>query len=267
MRRLLGTLLAASLMAAVPSAARAYDCGATRCTAFQLVHAGASYGWYPAHWRYEFEDRSVHRVPREWHRSGDADLFQTNGMLTLVAKAGRRAAPAAATLTRYQATQGRWEVRMRTSDLTRGHQSYAVQVALVPADRSQRGCGSHDVDLLDFQPRHQRTARFAIHTPGTAYTFRTKLSRAVGNDQWHEFAVEVTPARISWFVDAHVVATERRVGTSPVPLQLQARLVPTSGAAMNKARLQLDWARYWTLAKRDARSVAAPAPQAHPAAC
>ena len=253
-------------MTVVPAAAHAYDCGATRCTPFQLIHAGASYGWYPAHWRYEFEDRSVHQVPREWHRSGDADLYQTNGMLTLVAKAGRHDRPAATTLTRYQATEGRWEVRMRTDNVTRG-QDYAVQIALVPADRTQRGCGSHDIDLLDFQPRHQRTARFAIHTPGTAYTFRTTLSRPVGNDQWHEFAVEVTPDRISWFVDAQVVATERRVGSSPVPLELQARLVPTGQAPLAKTRLQLDWARYWTLAKQDTRSVAAPQPQAHPTGC
>lgn len=267
MRRLLGTVLAASLMAAVPAVARAYDCGATRCTAFQLIHAGASYGWYPAHWRYEFEDRSVHQVPREWHRSGDASLYQTNGMLTLVAKGGRQTRPAATTLTRYQATEGRWEVRMRTNTITRGHQDYAVQIALAPADRAQRGCGSHDVDLLDFQPRHQRTARFAIHTPGTAYTFSKNLVRPVGKDQWHEFAVEITPNRISWFIDAQVVATEPRVGASPVPLQLQARLVPTGNARMNKTRLQLDWARYWTLAKQDGRSVAAPRPHQQPSAC
>src|SRR5580765_2410383 len=103
MRFLLGTVLLACLTAVMPSSAQAYDCGATRCTSSQLIHAGASYGWYPAHWRYEFEDRSEHRTPPEWHRSGGSDLYQTNGMLTLIGKSGRHHRPAAATLTRYSA--------------------------------------------------------------------------------------------------------------------------------------------------------------------
>ena len=32
----------------------------------------------------------------------------------------------------------------------------------------------------------------------------------LGNDRWHTFAVEVTKSHISWFVDAHVINTERR---------------------------------------------------------
>lgn len=267
MRHVLGIALLACLLALAPSSARASGCGASACTSFELIHAGASYGWYPAHWRYEFENRSEHQVPREWHRSGAADLYQTNGMLTLIAKPGPHRRPAAASLTRYSATEGRWEVRMRTDNVTRGRQNYAVQIGLVPAARNQRGCGSHDIDLLDFTPRHQRAARFKIHTPGTAYTYRKNLSRPIGNDQWHEFAVEVTPQRISWFVDAKVVATERRVGSSTVPLEMQARLVPVGHARMNKTRLQLDWARYWTLAKQDTRPVTAPRTHARPSAC
>jgi hypothetical protein len=92
----------------------------------------------------------------------------------------------------------------------------------------------------------------------------------LGNDRWHTFAVEVTPSHISWFVDAHVINTERRAeALSGVPLTVRFAMVGEPGQRMNVSRMQMDWLRYHTLRKPNTRSIAAPAPTAgrYDAAC
>lgn len=243
---------------ALPSA-QAYPCGRpSGCTSFELVHAGATYGWYPVAQRYEF--KGGHRAPRPWHKAGRGKLFQTNGMLTLVAPRGR----ASGTRTIWTGVgyrKGRWEVRMRTARETAGNTDYRVVLSLVPTSKRQRHCGAQDIDFLDYTPKKAHTANFNIHTlPDRRFAASERLSRKVGGDQWHEFAVEVTGNHISWFIDAHVVRTERRpAALSGAKYTMQAALVPEAGQRMNKTRLQLDWARYWTMHKKSKKSVKAPA--------
>src|SRR3954467_6665989 len=88
------------------------SCGrSSGCTAFELVHAGASYGWYPVKHRYEF--KGGRKAPRSWHKAGRGKLYQQNGMLTLVAPKGR-AGDVRTIWTGVGYRQGRWETRMRT---------------------------------------------------------------------------------------------------------------------------------------------------------
>jgi len=233
---------------AQPSAQAA--CGRpSGCTAFELVHAGASYGWYPARHRYEFI--GGRRAPSEWHRSGPGKLYQQNGMLTLVSRKGvTRDVRTIWTGVGY--TQGRWEVRMRTARESSGKADPRVVLSLTPTKRAH-------------------TANFNIHTlPHNRFHAAKSLSRKVGADEWHEFAVEVTKTHISWFIDAKVVRTERRpAALSGAKLTMQAALLTDPGKAMNKTRLQLDWARYWTMKKKSKKSVSAPAttPRRFGAAC
>lgn len=242
---------------ALPTA-QAAPCGrASGCTAFELVHAGASYDWYPVKHRYEF--KGGRRAPSEWHKAGRGKLYQQNGMLTLVAPKGR--ANSVRTIwTGVGYRQGRWEVRMRTARESAGNTDYRVVLSLVPMSKRQRHCGAQDIDFLDYTPKKAHTANFNIHTmPANRFAAREELKRKVGSDEWHEFAVEVTRNHISWFIDAHVVRTEKRpAALSGRKYTMQAALVAQPRHKMNKTRVQLDWARYWTMKKKSSKSIKAP---------
>jgi hypothetical protein len=260
MRRLavLGLLVACLLPLAPAGAGTPGSCGRpSGCTAFELVHAGATYGWYPVAQRFEFKGG----VPSQWQHTGRGTLRTTRGMLTLQGRRG----DIGTTWTGTPRRQGRWEVRMRTNrlkarrtDLT----DYSVRVALVPANPAHSHCGAQQVTMLDYSPAAPRTAGFSIHAlPDASYDATLATKRNVGSDQWHEFAVEVAADHVSWFVDAQVVATQPTdAALFGVPLRMQVSLVSTPGAAMQPTRVQLDWARYWTLRKPSKLPLDAPAP-------
>ena len=64
---------------------------------------------------------------------------------------------------------------------------------------------------------------------------------------------------MSWFVDTHVVMTERRpAALTGATYAARFRLVGTPGAQMNPGRMQMDWVRYYSLARPNARSIEAP---------
>jgi hypothetical protein len=217
------------------------------------IHAGNTYGWYPVANRYEF----VGPLGPDWKTHGDVGT--QNGMLTLLS--GRHG-NVSATLRGSGHDRGRWEIRWRGEQYGGGHTAYRLQTALVPVAAADRHCGAQDVTFEDQRAGHNR-ARFSIHAlPDVSHqtTVRPR-GQSFTRDHWHTFAVEVTPKRISWFVDARVVATETRpAALSGVPLTVRFRLAATKGATMNRARMQMDWLRYWTLRKPDSRSTAAPHP-------
>ena len=262
MRRLiLISLLLAGLLPASPAlGGTPGSCGRpSGCTEFELIHAGATYGWYPVARRYEFKGG----VPAEWRHVGKGSQRTTNGMLSLQGRRG----DISTVWTGNPRKQGRWEVRLRTTrlparrtDLT----DYTVRVALVPVRPQDEHCGAQQVTLLDYTPAAPRTAGLSLHAlPDLTLEGEVTTARTVGADQWHEFAVEVAPDHVSWFVDARVVATQpTRTALLSVPLRMQVSLVTTPGAAMQPTRVQLDWARYWTLRKPSKLPVDAPAPTA-----
>ena len=84
----------------------------------------------------------------------------------------------------------------------------------------------------------------------------------LGNDRWHTFAVEVTKTHISWFVDAHVMSTERRSRRCPASRYGAVRDGRRARQADELSRMQMDWLRYHTLRKPNTKSIAAPAPTA-----
>ena len=90
--------------------------------------------------------------------------------------------------------------------------------------------------------------------------YQASMKRGFGQDQWHTFAVEVTPKRISWFVDSHVIRSERRPDAlTGRKFQVRFTMEAEKGKRMNKARMQMDWLRYWTLQAKNERSTKAPA--------
>jgi hypothetical protein len=234
-----------------PAPAQAYACGrVSGCTSFELVSAGARYNWYPVAWRYEFKGGRT--APHQWKLSGKGRQYQQNGMLTLVSASGVHTKPVASTWSDVAHATGRWESRIRTKSYAGKGSAFRVQLSLIPDKRSQRACGGQDVTFLDYRPSKPSTVKVSANTlPASTYSYSTRLPRRVGGDQWHVFGVEVTRKHIAWFIDAKVVAIEKRpAALSGVDLKMQARLVPIAGAKMKKTRLQLDWARYWTMKKK-----------------
>ncbi len=242
--------------------AQAYPCGRpSGCSSFELVSAGASYGWYPLKYRYEFKGGPT--PPKEWKVAGRGKQVQRNGMLTLFAKRGKQTHPVTSTWTGkdFYYSKGRWETRMRMAPESRTGKPYLVQIALTPAKKKRYYCGGQDIHILHWSPTEPSTAQLDIKTlPGSRFTMKKKLPRSVTHDQWHVFAVEVTKKRVLWFVDGKIAANEPRdQALSGEEFKFQVRLIPTKpGKVHEKFRIQLDWARYWTLKKPNKKSVSAP---------
>lgn len=214
------------------------------------IHAGNTFGWYPVAKRYEF----VGPLGSAWKKRGKGTVHNKNGMLTLETGTSgdlstTLAAPGHAT--------GRWEIRWRARKYGSGHPNYTVRTELVPAGNRKQYCGARNIALESYTLKRPRV-KFSINNlPNRA--FRATRGGHYSNEKWHTFAVEVTPKRISWFVDAKVIRSEKRPeALSGVPFTVRFSMDAPPRTRMNRARMQMDWLRYWTLAKPNDKSVAAP---------
>lgn len=217
------------------------------------VHAGSEYGWGHPQTDYRF----VGRLPKsQWHTRGPGNVRNQHGMLTLnTATHG--------TLTAKQVTSGhevgRWEIRLRSRQYGAGHHPYQVMTELVPAGGRKQHCGARNIALETYRPHHHRATHYIRSRPDHRYAAHKRL--AFHDDQWHTFAVEVTRKRISWFVDAHVISTEKRKDAlTGVPFAVKFTMKGVGHQKMDRSRMQMDWLRYWTLQRPDQKSTAAPAP-------
>lgn len=242
--------LTATLAAVLPAQARPGACGRpSGCTAFELEHSGATFGWYPAASRYEFKTSEGKTPPKAFVKKGKGAYTTRGGMLELRADSNARLSTAWSLRKRT----GRWETRFRTDEMrgaTKGER-YELRIELLP-DAKKQHCGGQGITMLTFKPNKQHRARFAIHTlPNKSFRKTYVTPREIGNDQWHTLAVEVKKNRISWYLDAKVIAKETRPAAMlDVPLRMKFSLVPKDGAKMRDTRLNIDWARYWSLKKK-----------------
>ena len=91
--------------------------------------------------------------------------------------------------------------------------------------------------------------------------YEATVRRRLGQDQWHTYAVEVTTA-------ADLVVRGRGRGPhratskalSGAEFQVRFTMKAVKGKRMNRARMQMDWLRYWTLEAPNTRSTRAPRP-------
>ena len=148
---------------------------------------------------------------------------------------------------------GRWEARVRSNEWSRGHTPYHVIWELVPVGAGR--CGTRDIVLSDYTPH-------ANHVSAYLRNRHTEFSAGVTRNmyyQFHTYAIEVTKHRISWFVDTHVIRTERRpAAMTGARYRIRFVIKAAHGATMNPSRMQMDWVRYYTLKRPDARSTKAP---------
>jgi hypothetical protein len=214
------------------------------------IHAGNTFGWYPAAKRYEF----VGGLGDGWRKRGHGIVRNQHGMLTLETQTS---GDLSATLKCAGHATGRWEIRWRARKYGSGHPNYTVRTELIPAGDRKQYCGARNIALESYTLRHPRVKFYINNLPNLA--FRAAMGGRYSNNNWHTFAVEVTPSRISWFVDAKVVRSEKRPeALSGVPFTVRFSMDAPPRTRMNRARMQMDWLRYWTLAKPNDKSVAAP---------
>lgn len=219
-------------------------------SATQPTNAGKIYRWGDSQWRDDF----IGHLRSAWAVNRPGQVNNQHGMLTINATAAGHSV--GATLTGHARRYGRWETRVRAEQYGAGHTPYRVVAELVPTG-DQGHCGARNIVLASYRLGTDRAHLAIRNLPDTE--FRYSKRRNLGPGQFHTYAVEVTRTHVSWFVDAHVVMTERRpAALSGASFAVRFRLVAPAGARMNPGRMQMDWVRYYTLERRNARSIQAP---------
>ncbi len=174
-----------------------------------------------------------------------------NGMLTLntTATSGTVTAGWTAGARQY----GRWEARVRTRQYGTSDTPYRAVWELVPTTGDQ--CARSIVLSDSTIGRNPAT----LHLRNTDVDFTATKVLDLRQDVFHTYAVEVTPDHISWFIDTRVVMTEpRSAARTGASYAVRFRMVAPPGARMNRGRMQMDWVRYYTLERKNAKSIAAP---------
>jgi hypothetical protein len=256
---LLAPALALPLVGPVGPAAAA-SCGrASGCNRYELIHAGSTYGWYPAAIRHEFFSSAGRRPPRSWTYVGSPTRWSDEyGTLQVDQRVGD-------VITDWGQSRkvGRWEVRFRsksgTRNVPRSLPAYSVKLELVPTGTPTR-CAPESILMTGYdQDTTGRTARVGVSRPGAnAAAPATTVGPLFDHDRWNGaqsrrkgawrvWAVEVTRDHISWFLDGRIIRRQPRDGVlDGQRLHLRMSLLST-GDAMEPTVTQLDWARYWNL--------------------
>ena len=202
----------------------------------------------------QFFDNFISPVKPMWSVNQPRLVRDQHGMLTI--NATSTSGTVWARLTGHNRQYGRWEARVRAQQYTSSGTPYHVVWELVPT--SGYHCGARSIVLADYALGTSEAHMYLRNTPSTAYTASKALT--LGPGPFHTYAVEVTKDHISWFVDTHVLMTERRPeARTGATYAVRFRLVGTPGAQMNPGRMQMDWVRYYSLARPAAQSIEAPA--------
>jgi hypothetical protein len=202
----------------------------------------------------QFFDNFISPVKPMWSVNRPRLVRDQHGMLTINATA--TSGTVSARLTGHNRQYGRWEARVRAEQYTSTGTPYHVVWELVPT--SGYHCGARSIVLADYAQGTGEAHMYLRNTPRTELTASKALT--LGPGPFHTYAVEVTKDHISWFVDTHVLMTERRPeARTAATYAVRFRLVGTPGAQMNPGRMQMDWVRYYSLARPNAQSIEAPA--------
>ena len=191
-------------------------------------------------------------TPR-WSVNAPSQVRNQHGMLTLDATA--TGGDVTATLTGSARRYGRWEARVRGRQYGTAATPYRLVWELVPSDSSH--CAARNIVVGDYTLGTDQASVHLRNVPDVDFT--TSRSLPLSNNEFHTYAVEVAPDHISWFVDTRVIMTERRpAARTGASYSMRFRLVGKPAARMNPGRMQMDWARYYTLDRKNAQSITAP---------
>ncbi|MFJ5697373.1 glycoside hydrolase family 16 protein [Arthrobacter sp. NPDC093139] len=135
---------------------------------------------------------------------------------------------------------GRWETRMKTN--ARDPQYHPVLI-LWPTKPSST------CDEIDYAEGAGNTSKikFFLHYECGGSNFQTQSSYAVDTTQWHNYAVEWTPAGITGYVDGVKTFTDTNPAHQPsgaMQQTLQLDWFPNGGATA-PSQMQVDWVRVY----------------------
>jgi hypothetical protein len=213
------------------------------------TNAASIFKWGVPAWHDEFKSQVA---PLGWDVSATGHVENRNGMLTLMA--GPKDGVVTATSQDQAATEGRWEARVRLRNYRGpGTATYSLFWELVPADGVE-SCGANGIVLATYKVDDAKALGAVRTLPNAEFTFKRRLNLA--RDEFHTFAVEVTADHIAWFVDTKVVRYESRPeALSGVSLKPRFRLQGEVGQTMKPAWMQMDWARYYTMARPNRKPI------------
>lgn len=147
-------------------------------------------------------------------------------------------------------TYGRWEFRART-DRGRG---FGSAILLWPDSEKVK---DGEIDIAEVPAEQRDQAHFVLHSGEDADTLNGQ--HLVGDfSQWHTFAVDWLPDRITWYVDGRArftVADRTRIPDTPMHLAIQLDQGPVKdwmpapdATTPAQVRLQVDWVHVYSWA-------------------
>ena len=216
------------------------------------TNAAKIFQWGNKEWGDEFV------TPRQamWKVGRPAMVRDQHGMLTLDAPRAT-GVNVIATLTGHDRQYGRWEARVRSRQYGTGGTPYTAVLG-AGADAPAAPTAARATWCSAATPLGSNTTTMhARNLPNADFT--ASRTTPLSNNEFHTFAVEMTPDHISWFVDTKVLRTERRPeAMRAVNYAVRFRLQSVPGALMRQGRMQMDWVRYYSLARKNAKSIEAP---------
>jgi hypothetical protein len=215
------------------------------------TNAGKIFQWGNKAWGDEF----VTPLQSMWQASRPAMVRDQHGMLTLDAPKAT-GINVIATLLNHNQQYGRWEARVRSRQYGTGGTPYQLYWELVPKTGAYH-CGARDIVLASHTLGRNTAWMHARNLPNSDFLAGKALQ--LSDNEFHTYAVEVTPDHISWFVDTKVIRTERRPeAMRAADYAVRFRLQSIPGKQMRQGRMQMDWVRYYTLARKNAKPITAP---------
>ena len=217
------------------------------------TNAAKVFQWGLSAWEDEFRPE-VRFNKRRWHSNIPSRVGQQIGMLTL--KAGPSTDLLWTTATDHARKYGRWEARVRTKVFERGNAQFRVFFELIP-DGPYR-CGAKNLVLATYKPKSPIVNGYKRTLANNEFRFRVDPQATTA--EFHTFAIEVARDHVTWFVDKKPIMTERRSSALPAyAYKVRFRMVAENPSVVhNESWLQMDWVRYYTLERPNARSIAAP---------
>lgn len=250
---LLGTAALAATALAQPATRPAPTADAERASAWvppNPTNSAKIFQWGNKQWGDEF----VNPLSSLWKVNKPGLVRNQNGMLTLDTAA--TGATVYATYSGHNRTYGRWEARVRGRQYGSGGRPFTLYWELVPSNQTYH-CGAGNIVLSQYTLGTNTAEMHVRNLPNHDFTMSRWMYLA--DNEFHTFAVEVTPDHVSWFADTKVIRTERRPeALSGVPLMPRFRVQGVGGVQMNRGRMQMDWMRYYTLERKNAKSIEAP---------
>jgi hypothetical protein len=140
-----------------------------------------------------------------------------------------------------QQKYGRWEARMRTDALDR---QYRPALLLWPNNDTSTNCAE-----IDYAQGASGTSSIAfyLHYACRGPKFQTREVRTIDTTQWHNYAVEWTPAGITGYIDGLVWFSDTDPAHQPTVGMRQTVQLDwfPDGTATKPSQLQLDWIRVY----------------------